>query len=223
MYSQEINEMESLERFNGHNREHNVHTTKFHRLISPAFSNVVGCNYVLAPLWEVTCDTVNVSWLIPQKSWKCAASVAAADLCSMPHTRSWPRAVVCWSRAIHRSVWRPRFCAVSSLANLGTPVGGSEMYTLAHCSGGTCVTWHHDHIFFMCLLFLRYWNSVVIYSGNPDIIGYSCRNCISKVSDAEVVFCPGDRKPAESSRYYEEVDFRNSTSCPASAVWQQGI
>jgi len=36
-------------------------------------------NYVFAPLWEVLRDTLNVTRLIPQKSWKFAASIAAAD------------------------------------------------------------------------------------------------------------------------------------------------
>jgi len=45
-------------------------------------------NYVFTPLWEVPRDTLNFTRLIPQKSWKFAASIAAADSWPIPYTRS---------------------------------------------------------------------------------------------------------------------------------------
>jgi len=63
-----------------------------------------------------------------------AASVAAANTRSIPHTRSWPWALVCWCPTVYRSVWKPRFCTVGSFTNLGIPKGDPEMYISAHCS-----------------------------------------------------------------------------------------
>jgi len=54
-------------------KPHYVDTVKFHSSIPPDFSIVVNYSYVFAPLWEMPHDTLNVTCLALQKSWKFTA------------------------------------------------------------------------------------------------------------------------------------------------------